>query len=110
MSNIVIEIKATEIANAINNLAAAIAGTSNIKSVEPQPQKVTEPTKAVAAAESVEEDNTRYTIEDVRAAFSTYAKKNGKDKAKEVLAKFSASKVTELNESDYAAIISIINS
>ena len=44
-------------------------------------------------------------IEDIRAAFSAFAKKNGKDQAKEILAKYGASKVTEIKESDYNSVI-----
>lgn len=46
-----------------------------------------------------------YTIERVRAAFTKYAKTNGKEAAKKLLEKFGAGKVTELKESDYAAIM-----
>ena len=50
-------------------------------------------------------DEPAYTIEQVRAAFTKYAKTNGKEAAKKLLEKFGAGKVTELKESDYAAIM-----
>lgn len=48
------------------------------------------------------------TIEEVRSAFANFAKKNGKDAAKELLKRFNATKVTELRENDYGAVISAI--
>ena len=50
-------------------------------------------------------DEPAYTIEQVRAAFTKYAKQNGKEAAKKLLEKFGAGKVTELKESDYAAVM-----
>ncbi len=52
--------------------------------------------------------DTAYTIEDIRAAFSVYAKAKGKDKAKELLAKFGASKVTTLKTDDYMSVMNEI--
>lgn len=46
-----------------------------------------------------------YTIEQVRAAFTKYAKTNGKEAAKKLLEKFGAGKVTELKKTDYAAVM-----
>ena len=46
-----------------------------------------------------------YTIEQVRAAFTKYAKTNGREAAKKLLEKFGAGKVTELKENDYAAVM-----
>lgn len=57
---------------------------------EPEP----EPEKAPA-----------YTIEQVRAAFTKYAKTNGKDAAKALLEKHGAAKVTELKPEDYTAVM-----
>ena len=50
-------------------------------------------------------DEPEYTIEQVRAAFTKYAKQNGKEAAKKLLEKFGAGKVTELKKTDYAAIM-----
>lgn len=57
-----------------------------------------------APAEETEEEPA-YTIEQVRAAFTKYAKQNGKEAAKKLLEKFGAGKVTELKKTDYAAIM-----
>lgn len=57
---------------------------------EPEP----EPEKAPA-----------YTIEQVRAAFTKYAKTNGKDAAKALLEKHGAAKVTELKPEDYTSVM-----
>lgn len=51
------------------------------------------------------EEEPEYTIEQVRAAFTKYAKTNGKDAAKALLEKHSAAKVTELKPEDYAAVM-----
>lgn len=50
-------------------------------------------------------DEPVYTIEQVRAAFTKYAKANGREAAKKLLEKFGAGKVTELKENDYAAVM-----
>ena len=59
------------------------------------------------AAETAEvpADEPEYTIEQVRAAFTKFAKQNGKEAAKKLLEKFGAGKVTELKKTDYAAIM-----
>lgn len=51
------------------------------------------------------EEEPEYTIEQVRAAFTKYAKQNGKEAAKKLLEKFGAGKVTELKKTDYAAVM-----
>lgn len=128
MSTFTIEIKAPELAEAINNLAAAYAsqrGLSNLherpNTAEPYGKAELPKTAANAAHEkesSAKEDNTSaeedsandvaYTIEDVRAAFSAYAKAKGKEKAKELLAKFGANKVTALDSANYTAVMNYI--
>lgn len=50
-------------------------------------------------------DEPVYTIEQVRAAFTKYAKRDGKEAAKKLLEKFGAGKVTELKKTDYAAVM-----
>ena len=67
-----------------------------------------EPAPAQAAespAPDTADSPVSYTIEQVRAAFTKYAKTNGKEAAKELLIKYGAGKVTELKESDYAAVM-----
>lgn len=59
----------------------------------------------VAETAEVPADEPAYTIEQVRAAFTKYAKQNGKEAAKKLLEKFGAGKVTELKNTDYAAIM-----
>ena len=62
------------------------------------------------AAETAEEtaDETAYTIEQVRTAFTKYAKQNGKEAAKKLLEKFGAAKITELKPEDYAAVMKAV--
>ncbi len=67
-----------------------------------EPKEQTQETKhETKTAEAPEAEKPTYTIEDVRAAFSAYAKAKGKDKAKELLAKLGADKVTTLDPSKY---------
>ena len=51
------------------------------------------------------EEEPEYTTEQVRAAFTKYAKRDGKEAAKKLLEKFGAGKVTELKKTDYAAVM-----
>lgn len=59
----------------------------------------------MAETAEVPADEPAYTIEQVRAAFTKYAKTNGREAAKKLLEKFGAGKVTELKENDYAAVM-----
>lgn len=64
-----------------------------------------------SAAEDLAEetaDEPSYTIEQVRAAFTKYAKQNGKEAAKKMLEKFDAGKVTEIKAGDYAAVMKAV--
>lgn len=134
MNEFTIKIEAPELARAITNLASALgilcvtveeqgankpASTgSNNNGGEP-PRPGSRPTSSASdtalpkhersASERVERESssavTHHTIEEVRAAFSEYAKAKGKDKAKELLLKYGAAKVTELKAEDYDAAI-----
>lgn len=59
----------------------------------------------MAETAEVPADEPVYTIEQVRAAFTKYAKRDGKEAAKKLLEKFGAGKVTELKKTDYAAVM-----
>lgn len=59
----------------------------------------------MAETAEVPADEPAYTIEQVRAAFTKYAKTNGREAAKKLLEKFGAGKVTELKKTDYAAVM-----
>ena len=64
-----------------------------------------------SAAEDLAEetaDEPAYTIEQVRAAFTKYAKQNGKEAAKKLLEEFGAGKVTEIKAGDYAAVMKAV--
>lgn len=100
MSEFTIRIEAPELAKAITNLAIALCAT--VENSEPEKKKESAPVSTQAPEEAKEPQRT---IEEVRAAFSEYAKSKGKDKAKELLSKYGASKVTELKEEDYNAAI-----
>ena len=134
---ITVKIQADELAGAINNLAEALLVDNNnlaefinnlalsvgpIEAVKTEPKKVArgsqkvedkpkpvETPKAEPKEEpKVEKDEPQYKIEDIRTAFATFAKAKGKDKAKEILAKFNAHKVTELKEDDYNTVMEIL--
>ena len=64
----------------------------------------TPPAPAEDLTEETEEEP-EYAIEQVRAAFTKYAKQNGKEAAKKLLEKFGAGKVTELKKTDYTAVM-----
>lgn len=103
MNTITIKIEAPELVEALNHLASAICtGQHNIQSVE-----TIQELKAESVKQEVpdEVESTTYSIEDVRAAFSDYAKARGKDKAKAILAKYGANKVTAINSKDYQAVM-----
>ena len=134
MNEFTIKIEAPELARAITNLASALgilcvtveeqgankpASTgSNNNGGEP-PRPGSRPTSSASdtalpkhersASERVERESssavTHHTIEEVRAAFSDYAKARGKDKAKAILAKYGANKVTAINSKDYQAVM-----
>lgn len=115
MNGLTITIQAPELAQAINRLATALENrniTENTTAVHTavRPQEVPVVQTTITDEPTVEEDNTEalYRIEDVRAAFADYAKLRGKDKAKEILSKFGATKVTALKESDYNAVMEML--
>lgn len=134
---ITVKIQADELAGAINNLAEALLVDNNnlaesinnlalsvgpIEAVKTEPKRIAEgsqkvkdkpkpvePPKAEPKEEpKAEKDEPQYKIEDIRTAFATFAKAKGKDKAKEILAQFSAHKVTELKEDDYNAVMKVL--
>lgn len=84
-----------DFADTVNNFAEGISEPKKVKTTEGITQKSESTTDVI-------------TIEEVRSAFANFAKKNGKDAAKEMLKKFNAAKVTELKETDYCAVISAI--
>lgn len=123
---ITVKIQADELTGAINNLAESInnlaLSVGPIEAVKTEPKKVArgsqkvedkpkpvETPKAEPKEEpKAEKDEPQYKIEDIRTAFATFAKAKGKDKAKEILAKFNAHKVTELKEDVYNAVMKVL--
>lgn len=100
-----VNITADSLVSAVNNLANAISKSSNIETG--LPVDVSESVENLKQ-EAVVEESPKFTIENVRTAFAIYAKAKGKDKAKEVLAQFGSTKVTELKESDYNAVMKVL--
>ena len=107
MNEFTIRIEAPELARAITNLASAL-GIYSV-TVEEQNNQKSESSVPVSNVKltqaSTETKKSQHTIEEVRAAFSEYAKAKGKDKAKALLSKYEAAKVTELKTEDYDAAI-----
>lgn len=96
-----------EQASAVLTLAAELEKAEKSAAAE-QAQEGVEifapPTPAEDLAEETA-DEPEYAIEQVRAAFTKYAKTNGKEAAKKLLEKFGAGKVTELKKTDYTAVM-----
>ena len=104
---------AIENANAVLALLLGRRSTEEKGTAEKAPADEGEPLfeDTPAAAEDLAEetaDEPAYTIEQVRAAFTKYAKQNGKEAAKKLLEKFGAGKVTEIKAGDYAAIMKAV--
>ena len=72
-----------------------------------EPEEPKEPVQAETSAEdaSQTESEKTYTLEEVRAALSEVAKKDGKELAKGLLAAFGVSKVTDLDPANYAEMM-----
>ena len=112
---ITVKIQADELVKAINKLAGAIDEGISVVTTKEKPQKVVDKPKNVEPPKSepkkepkAEKEEPQYKIEDIRTAFATFAKAKGKAKAKEILAKFNAHKVTELKEDDYNAVMKVL--
>ena len=111
MNEFIVRIEAPELSRAITNLASALS----ILCVTAEEQGIKKPVstgstnnaeeRKEAPTETKEQPQPQHTIEEVRAAFSEYAKSKGKDKAKELLSRYGAAKVTELKAEDYDAAI-----
>lgn len=79
----------------------------NKENVKSENSATVEETKTYEDIVPAKEEKT-YTVEEVRKAFADMAKEKGKDKAKELLQQFGASKVTELRKDYYSAIMELI--
>ena len=102
-----------ESANAVLALLLRRRSTEEKGTAEKAPADEGEPLfeDTPSAAEYLAEetaDEPAYTIEQVRAAFTKYAKQNGKEAAKKLLEKFGAGKVTEIKAGDYAAVMKAV--
>lgn len=112
MDNFTIRIEAPELARAITNLATSlsilcVAAEKNeiqVPGINASSDKQADAIPEVPA-QTKEASVQQPSIEEVRAAFSEYARAKGKDKAKELLSKYGAAKVTELKAEDYGAAI-----
>lgn len=97
-----------EWANAVLTLLEELKGAGGVTPEQAQ-EGIDLPDTPRAAEDSATaaepEESPAYTIEQVRAAFTKYARQNGKDAAKALLEKFGAAKVTELKPDDYAAVM-----
>ena len=116
MNEFTIRIEAPELAKAITNLAIALCATIENNETEKSGayEKSSAPEKTSSQipvstpqkpSEAEEQPRPNHTIEEVRAAFSEYARSKGKDKAKQLLSKYGAAKVTELKADCYDAAI-----
>lgn len=106
MNSIIIKLEAAELVSAIKTLAESLA--HNPVQVEKAQPEI----KATKAAElPVEEsaaDEIKFDVTDVRKAISEYGNKYGIDKAKAMLTKFGAEKVSALPQEKYEAFINAV--
>jgi hypothetical protein len=123
MSTITIEIKAPELAHALETLAIAIGcsvdkigvGDAIKEAVQQAPvndkSRVAEAEKAPTVKtldDPVAEEESKYTLEEVRKALGDLSKAKGKEIAKGILTLFNVSKVTDLDASQYNAAMQAI--
>ena len=107
MNSIIIKLEAAELVSAIKTLAESLA--HNPMQVEKAQPEI----KAAEAAEvNVEEpaasDEIKFDVTDVRKAISEYGNKYGIDKAKAMLTKFGAERVSALPQEQYEAFINAV--
>jgi len=121
MMNITINIQAPELAHALETLAIAIGCTVdkigvgqaiqdavkqhpvNDKSwvAEAEKAPIVQTTDEETSQETVETEEPKFTLEEVRKALGDLAKAKGKDIAKGILTQFNVSKVTDLDKTQY---------
>lgn len=103
MNSIIIKLEAAELVSAIKTLAESLAHN---------PMQVEKAQPEIKAAEvNVEEsaaDEIKFDVTDVRKAISEYGNKYGIDKAKAILTKFGAERVSALPQEQYEAFINAV--
>ena len=116
-----VNLDATELVGALNNLAAALKGGAAPRAVEtvpdhkPEPQKLKEmQDKVIAdirqelAEEAPKAAEAAYTIEQVREAFGTLSKAKGREVAKDILAELGVKSVSSLQPEQFAKAMQMI--
>ncbi len=126
--DITIKIEAPALVDAINALAAALAGNIELllmgpgsrsgevhpdiqeqRESKPQPKpepesKQGDPSPATQELEPAESEK-EYTLEEVRAKFVSKNSTTNRDKLKKLLSEFGVKKVTDMQEKDFAAVM-----
>lgn len=105
-------VDAPGLVDAINNLAAAVAGSGSApaapategKKAEPAKGKKAEPAKA-EEPKAEEKAEPKYTLEEVRAKLKDYAAIEGKDAAIKILKDNGAASISELDEAAYEKVV-----
>ncbi len=90
-------------ANVINNVVAAMRKRFSTAAEPDTPAEV--PSKIAPVAEQVTTEPTEITLEDVRAELSKLSRAGKTDKARELVLKYGANKLTEIDPSKYAAML-----
>lgn len=122
--NITIKIDAPELIGAINNLASALAnsdvlnspakeqdkepamiGTAKLKGVKEAPVKEEPDPASEEVEEKQEAAESNVTLADIRPLLASATKEGLKDKVKDILNHFGAAKLSEVQESDYPALL-----
>lgn len=115
---ITVELKASEIAEAISNLAEAISGRTVVatekiifdmaakkKDAVEQVENKKEESDMVQPDQEPEENDEPITIEQVREAFMNKNSKANTSKLKAILKKYNVAKVTDLPEESFADVL-----
>lgn len=104
MNSIIIKLEAAELVSAIKTLAESLVHNSvQVEKAQPEIKAAD-----VNAEEPVASAEIKFDVTDVRKAISEYGNKYGIDKAKTMLTKFGAEKVSALPQEQYEAFINAV--
>lgn len=104
MNSIIIKLEAAELVSAIKTLAESLAhNPMQVEKAQPEIKAA-----EVNAEEPAASDEIKFDVTDVRKAISEYGNKYGIDKAKAILTKFGAERVSALPQEQYEAFINAV--
>ena len=104
MNSIIIKLEAAELVSAIKALAESLVHNSvQVEKAQPEIKAAD-----VNVEEPAASDEIKFDVTDVRKAISEYGNRYGIDKAKAMLTKFGAEKVSALPQEQYEAFINAV--